>query len=93
MEGLRLKILEAQENKPAQWEPCNHCGWCCLTEVCPTGRMILKSETIPCPLLEEIGGKYYCTVATKGMADVIGIGTGCDAATQQEQLEKLNDKT
>lgn len=90
MKTLQEKINVAIETKPAFGEPCNHCGWCCLTEVCPSGLVVLGSSQIPCPLLVEVGDKYFCSLAnTAERKRIMGIGTGCDAITIEEQLEKL----
>lgn len=90
MSDLFDKIEIAEKAKPAMGEPCNNCGWCCLTEVCRIGRMILGSGVIPCALLIERDGKYFCSVADNDARKrFIGIGTGCDAITVGEQLEKL----
>jgi hypothetical protein len=95
MDGSSMSLLLikiAYDKKPLMWEPCNNCGWCCLTEVCPVGVGITGSKDTPCPLLEARDGKHFCTVVENSngaLADVIGIGTGCDAATQREQLERI----
>ena len=38
MGNLMELINVAVEQKPAMGEDCNHCGWCCLTEVCEMGQ-------------------------------------------------------
>ena len=92
---LALKVATASEAKPPMWEPCNNCGWCCLTEVCIIGQELTNvgAKDIPCTLLVERDGGHYCSVADAVGDEIhktMGIGTGCDAATQTEQLEKFN---
>ena len=85
------KIMAAIEIKPKMGEPCNNCGWCCLTEVCVVGQEITGNSTAPCSLLIEEDGKHICKLAAAGMAlDDLAIGTGCDAMTQQEIIDKIN---
>lgn len=92
MSELFKSIEVARAMKPAEREPCNNCGWCCLTEVCPTGIEFGKSAQIPCKFLEAKGNKHYCGLAKLNidvMNEHLSIGTGCDARTQQEQIESL----
>lgn len=85
--NLATLITRAEELKPKFGEPCNHCGWCCLTEVCSVGEY-LTDTIIPCKMLISKGDKHMCSVAEK-YGDIIGISTGCCAKTQLEQLEEL----
>lgn len=91
-----FEIIEvARALKPAEREPCNNCGWCCLTEVCPTGIEFGRSHSIPCKFLEQEGDRHYCGLAKLNipvMNEYLSIGTGCDARTQQEQLASLGFK-
>ncbi len=83
-------ITTARANKPKEGEPCNHCGWCCMTEVCSVGQELTQSAKIPCSLLIESEGKHYCKLATlPEVREILSMGRGCDAVTQEEQLERL----
>jgi uncharacterized cysteine cluster protein YcgN (CxxCxxCC family) len=86
--GERIKIAEV--SKPKFGQPCNHCGWCCMTEVCEVGKRSGAGEMIPCKFLYASNGDHFCDLAkSKAMKKTIGIGTGCDAITQNELLEQL----
>ena len=88
--NLQIAILESQQIKPAMGEPCNNCGWCCLTEVCPVG-LELVDAIIPCKLLRTIGDRHYCSIAyTPAMKRTIG--SGCDAKTQMEVITDFNKR-
>lgn len=93
---MNHKLIElinvSVDNKPKLGEPCNHCGWCCLTEVCDVGKEF-GSSVIPCQLL-TIGddGKHYCSLVTKWPEDyseIIGADAGCCAETQSEVIERF----
>lgn len=82
----------AESNKPKMGEDCNHCGWCCMTEVCSMGQNITGDSkyAIPCKLLVERDGKYYCSVADQVEdKQSLGFDTGCCAQTQTERLNEL----
>ena len=88
--GLQQRIDMAAEDKPKFGDDCNHCGWCCMTEVCVVGKSITKQVYGPCNLLIERDSKYYCSIATTPeVRSIIGAGVGCCAVTQREQIEKL----
>ena len=88
--SLIQMIKIAEENKPEFDEPCNHCGWCCMVEVCSVGKSITNSETIPCSLLEERDGKHYCSLGKEErFRELIGMGVGCDAMTQEEMIRSI----
>lgn len=87
MTNLMGMIEAAEEVKPAMGRPCNHCGWCCLTEVCQVGRELTGTTVIPCGLLRSEGEKHYCSVAKSDEGkESIGAGVGCCAMTQREVL-------
>lgn len=78
--------MGALPNKPAYGKPCNGCGMCCATEICPAGRMIFPADTpTPCPALRWDGEKTRCglvlTEERFGMEPLLrkalGIGEGC----------------
>ncbi len=92
MSELFKSIEVARALKPSEGETCNNCGWCCLTEVCPTGIEFGKSSQIPCKFLEQESDKHYCGLAKLNIPIInehLSIGTGCDARTQQEQIADL----
>lgn len=95
MAELINKINIAESNKPAMGEACNHCGWCCLTEVCQMGEFYLDHTQIPCELLISEGDKHYCSLIRDKKIEkkVLGIGTGCCAMTQKEILLSLENST
>lgn len=45
--------------KPAHGAPCNGCGYCCRTVVCPLGERVVGAAT-PCAALEMSDGKHQC---------------------------------
>ena len=91
MSGNLAELINvAAEIKPAFDESCNQCGWCCLTEICPVGEYVSGSSQIPCELLIQKGNKHYCSLADDPVyANLLAIGTGCDAITQTERFEEL----
>lgn len=89
MSNLYRKIRIAIETKPAMGEPCNHCGWCCLTEVCAVGESYGASQVLPCQFLTD---DYRCRLVVDNpelLDEIIGIGTGCDAMTQAEKIAQV----
>lgn len=56
--------------KPKIGEPCNHCGLCCLSQVCRNGAFVLGlvhrlGDTVdgPCPaVVKNPDGTYYCGI-------------------------------
>lgn len=82
--------LQARRLKPPMGQPCNQCGWCCLTQVCPVGEELTKSSKAPCQLLIQEGDRHYCKLASHPiLANILDIGGGCDARTVEEQLKEL----
>jgi hypothetical protein len=87
-----IAIEKAQETKPIFGDKCNHCGWCCLTEPCVVGKEITGVTMGQCPLLlrgdHSNPDKYYCSLVIHNAIDkeTIGVGTGCDAMTQEEVI-------
>ena len=98
MTPLVIKLIAiAAEEKPKMGAPCNLCGWCCLTEVCAIG-VKLVGDVIPCKLLQQQpDGTHHCGLlklqlsgkSENSMLKGLAINSGCDAATQEEILEKL----
>ena len=64
--------------------PCCRCGYCCVSEVCPTGqRVYLVAQHDPCPALSfDDEGLAVCSLAVNApnpewAAFFIGVGEGC----------------
>ncbi len=87
--NIEIEAHVARMNKPKMDAPCNHCGWCCLTETCALGKLFTpEGET--CTQLVKQDGKYYCKLAsTASYAAFLHIGEGCNAITVEEKLEML----
>lgn len=91
MSQLIQMIKIAEENKPSFGSACNHCGWCCMTEVCPTALALGTSEEIPCKHLYEADGNHLCSLASSDLIkELLAMGKGCDAKTQKEAIEEFN---
>jgi len=95
-----IKVMEiAIENKPAFGAKCNHCGYCCLTEICVIGQEFSGKTLGPCPYLVGENpnlnnynpNKHYCSIAihTPEMKKEIGAGVGCCAETTAESLARI----
>ncbi|TBO30214.1 hypothetical protein EYS42_10980 [Aquabacterium lacunae] len=84
--------------KPAEGQPCNGCGVCCLAEPCPVGMVISRKRVGACTALQwhEAEGRYRCgllmrparwpwqRLARAWAARVISAGSGCDASLSAE---------
>lgn len=84
--------VKAIDNKPSFGDPCNHCGWCCLTEVCTVGAELGGSTKIPCKYLKSEDGLHLCSLA--GIPEIktqLSMGEGCDAKTQMEQITEMGE--
>lgn len=70
--------------KPRHGSPCNGCGVCCATQLCPAATMGGLTE-LPCEALRWKDGRTWCGLVlmerSAGMKPLIskalGIGTGC----------------
>ena len=94
MSGLIKVMTLAHETKPKMGEPCNHCGYCCLTEVCVVGQEITGKTIAPCDLLVSEGDKHHCKLVLNDVPDIketLGIDTSCCAETQAETINRLMD--
>jgi len=78
-------------------ETCTQCGRCCIEEICQIGQDIFETNIPPCPGLHTHDGKFWCRVVevAKDTEEypykthiklTIGIGMGCDAATEVSAL-------
>lgn len=47
-------------DKPKYGSPCNSCGQCCQTSVCPLGQHVLGPVDAPCPALRPQGEGFNC---------------------------------
>lgn len=85
----------AVSTKPVIGSQCNNCGYCCLTEVCVVGQELTGNTIGPCTLLvkEKGSDKHHCQLVlnddSETMANILGIGTGCCAETQNEAMARL----
>lgn len=80
------------EKKPAFGQPCNHCGFCCLTDLCEVAKEKTGKIDGPCEFLESNNaGEHLCSlvVANNALQHAIGVGKGCCAETQQETFARL----
>jgi len=85
------QIFSAQKNKPKFGSPCNHCGWCCMTEVCSIGQELSGSAALPCKYLETEDSKHTCKLAkVEQIRTQLAIGVGCDAKTQSELIAEFS---
>ena len=81
--------VKAQQNKPKFSDPCNNCGWCCLTEVCGVGKG-LGAKELPCKFLISDKEVHTCSLAENAeVRRQLSMGIGCDAKTQSEQIEEF----
>ena len=89
-----IKTLEiAVKNKPAFGSPCNHCGYCCLTEVCVVGQELTGKEFGPCELLISDGEKHTCKLSDDAaFKEILGLSTGCCSETQAEAIARLTSQ-
>ena len=82
--------FEAQKNKPSFSNPCNNCGWCCLTEVCSIGVELSGSKELPCKFMKSKKDSHFCGLAlVNELSDELAIGQGCDAKTQAELIKEI----
>lgn len=55
--------------KPPHGDPCNGCGWCCQSQLCPLAWGVFGgSQNRQCPALEEAAGRSACGLAAHPMA-------------------------
>lgn len=95
MTDLIVKLEAAVAKKPKFGQPCNHCGYCCLAEVCVVGQEVTGQTIGPCKLLvQPEPGRYYCSLALGDNfhKETIGAGVGCCAKTQREVIDEINQK-
>ncbi|MGD1524189.1 hypothetical protein [Vibrio owensii] len=97
MSDLISVMNVAVNKKPKMGQPCNHCGYCCLTEVCSVGQELTGKSFGPCTLLVTEGDEHRCKLIVEEqkqgdstlLKDTIGAGVGCCAETQQETFARL----
>lgn len=55
--------------KPPHGEPCNGCGWCCQSQLCPLAWAVFGGDqNRQCPALEEAEGRAVCGLVAHPMA-------------------------
>lgn len=61
-----IRIHAAAPPKPAEGQPCNGCGACCLIEPCPLGMLLTRRRQGACQVLawSQPGQRYVCTALT-----------------------------
>lgn len=89
---LGERIAIAEQNKPPMGAPCNSCGWCCMTAVCPMGQGCGAGVALPCKFLTG-DHKCYLALHSPYAAEMIDAGGGCDARTINEQIKELFGST
>jgi hypothetical protein len=62
-----IHIHPAAAPKPAQGEPCNGCGVCCIAEPCPVGMVVSGRRTGECAALAWVDDehRYRCGVVSQ----------------------------
>jgi hypothetical protein len=87
--NVYVEVDRALGVKPALGQPCNNCGWCCLSETCPVGLEFTPPGEV-CVMLVPKDGKFFCKMSrVESMRRVLDIGGGCDAISVKEKLEAL----
>lgn len=84
--------------KPKFGSPCNHCGLCCQSQICPAGEKAFPGLKPPCPALTPDRLCLLVLLEAKAgfqplLANALGIGTGCsmpDADTTDADIEVTN---
>lgn len=79
-------IEKAVLEKPRFGDVCNHCGWCCLTEVCHIGVNVSGSTDIPCQFLKN--SRCSLVSINESIKIEIGANQGCCAKTQTEAIQE-----
>lgn len=78
--------------KPRLGQPCNGCGLCCASSLCPAGKIAFGWRTkAPCPALRFKDRRTYCGLvlieremgAEPLIAEALGIGEGCTMDDRQ----------
>ena len=72
-------------NKPPHGAPCNGCGLCCMTSLCPLASHHFKRGGLeaPCPALERTPAGYTCGLIANPMtyARAIALEHGVEATS------------
>jgi len=89
-----IQIHPAAPAKPAFGAPCNGCGVCCLTQLCPLGMLRYRRARGPCPALrwENDRQRYACGMLAGArhrltrwwVRRMIAAGQGCDCSAVVE---------
>jgi len=90
--------------KPPYTHPCNNCGLCCQTQLCPVGEMAFPGATAPCPGLVVTEEKAVCVFVMVEsaaaidpmLARTLGIGTGCsmpDENTTDDEIDAFDRRS
>jgi hypothetical protein len=84
--------------KPKFGAPCNHCGLCCQSQICPAGERAFPGREPPCPALTPDRLCFLVLVEAQAgleplLRGALGIGTGCsmpDSDTTVDDVEELD---
>jgi hypothetical protein len=62
MREQTIHLHRAAPVKPAEGQPCNGCGVCCVLETCPLARLRFRQIKGPCRALawSDTDRRYYC---------------------------------
>lgn len=62
MSAQTIHVHREAPPKPAEGEPCNGCGVCCMLETCPVARLRFLQTKGPCPALQWLDDekRYLC---------------------------------
>lgn len=99
--AFHAAACSALPSKPLYTNPCNNCGLCCLSQLCPVGEQAFPGQSAPCPALVIMPGKAVCGLVVAEaaakleplIAKSLGVGCGCsmpDSITTEEQIEAFD---
>jgi hypothetical protein len=73
-----IHIHPAAPPKPAEGQPCNGCGVCCLSEPCPVGMLLSRRRRGACKALRwsEPERRYVCGMLRQPLQTLGWPGTG-----------------
>lgn len=83
----KVEVLPVIPDKPRCGDPCNGCGLCCYSEVCPVGKMAFGDVEAPCLALvmSKDMTRTRCGLVLieidndmgTQVQEAIGVGCGC----------------
>ena len=91
-EHIKITIHPQAPLKPAEGQPCNGCGVCCLVEPCPLGMVLSLKTKGACRMLrwhDELGlyrcGALELPVLKYVAKRWIAAGVGCDCSYEDSR--------